>query len=283
MRSSIVSLSEPTGVEVPPPSREGIDDLLDEELTALARRTSVLRDHGIVVDGDVVTLRMTGATPRFTRASTTLVVGMGLFDPVLEKSLVGTTVGEEAVVRSSEGDVSVLVQSSRYQDVPAVSDALVSSGTGGRFASVSEFRAERERDILAERLSERVEERVWDLVDTVIVSSDFSYDTGEVDDLVQHEFERCRKLSAEQGLVFDELSHEQMAERVGVETIEEFRAMVTDTARWRLATALLGARVAGRSSASIALTELDPLTDATIDHYRTQILERVAAESGAPS
>lgn len=280
MRSTITALHDDTDISLEYPSYDGIDTLIEDELTALARRSSVIRDHDRVRAGDIVTLSMQGPTPRFTRQHATVVIGLGLLDPQFESALIDVPLDTETVVESSDGSVSVRVQAARYQDVPPITDDLVARAATPA-STVAEFRRTRETELRADRLADHVMQVVWDHVENIVGASDIAYDPAEVDELVTEEFVRCRALAADQGLVFDEMTPEQLGERTGVESIEEFRAMVTDTARWRIATGLLGARLIEQPAEDLSTAELEPLAVTAIDHYRARIVARITARQGA--
>lgn len=280
MRSNITALHDDTDISLEYPSYDDIVTLIEDELTALARRSSVIRDHDRVRAGDIVTLSMQGPTPRFTRQHATVVIGLGLLDPQFESALIDVPLDTETVVESSDGGVSVHVQAARYQDVPPITDDLVARAATPA-STVAEFRRARETKLRADRLADHVEQVVWDHVENVVGASDIAYDPAEVDELVTEEFVRCRALAADQGLVFDEMTPEQLGERTGVESIEEFRAMVTDIARWRIATGLLGARLIEQPAEDLSTAELEPLAVTAIDHYRARIVARITARQGA--
>ncbi len=238
MTSRIISINEPDLNALPALPLDVYHDVVDAELSTFARKHAVTTESDIVGAGDVVRLSLRGPSARLTKTDASVSVGAHLLDEKLERGLLGLTRGTEEVIDSSEGPVEVKITSIHARAVPPLSDDIVRETTNGRFDTVAAYREAR----LAEQTQEGIADLAYTAYEATIHTGNFELDPSDLQRVIQFEMERCRALAAEDGLVFDDLSGDELGVRVGVPTMDEFLQLLDDHARFVTSGALLGAR-----------------------------------------
>lgn len=268
MPSRLLTLHDHTLVEVVPPPYDEFDTTITGELEAFARKRAVTKDHEAIADGDIVRLDMAGPTARLTRKNATLAVGAGLLDAELERNLRGLGAGSHTVA-SSEGPVQVDIVTVQYRDVPAPSDEMVAAATSGQYANIREYRAQRTRELLREH----AEQEAWRVFDAVIDASEFEVDPDDVERLVAAELDRCRAVAVENGEDFDSYTGEDLAARVGVESMEEFVAMVRSFSTRMVCGLRVAENYTGAATGEVTADRTQQLSQAGIDHITDALIE----------
>lgn len=271
MESRLISVTPFAECPIAPFEAQQIADVIDSQLASLLRRRAQLVEHDAVAPGDVVRLRLDGPTAHLTRDEVQLVVGQGHFDRDLESLLPGQAVGARVELEHPAGAVQVEVLRAQGREVPAAADDLVRELTEGADATVAAFRqriAETER---ARQLDEHISRATSALLDDVIDTSELAIADADREAIVAAEVERCRQLSAAEGLDFETMTAEQLRERVAVDSIDAFLHRARAHSDRRISQALLGAHCSGRPAERILVDDVDEMLDAAWNCARAHV------------
>lgn len=188
-----------------------------------------------VETGDIVTVELKSNTDFFNR-TIKINVGKGFFDKELENRLLGMTLDETAVAEHYKaGNVTIHVIEILRLCIPQLTDELAMCSQLDGVRTADEYR----RYISKELMREEAFQKAYDYFIKIIEKSVFSIDESEIDSLVEQEMNRCRSIAKEQGLVFDEMSKEQLLGSVGQPDIPSFKRMVRELYTEQLSIALL--------------------------------------------
>lgn len=276
MTSRIISINEPDLSSLPALPLSEYHDVVDAELSTFARKRAVTTESDTVSAGDVVRLSLRGPSARLTKTDASVSVGAHLLDEKLERELLGLMRGVEAVVDSSEGPVKVKITSIHTRAVPSPSDDIVREATDGRFDTVASYWETR----LAEQMKEGVADLAYTAYEATIHTGTFELDPSDLQRVVEFEMDRCRALAAEDGLVFDELSGDELGVRVGVPTMEEFLQLLDDHARFVTSGALLGAHFTNVDPGDLTPKRTFNLCEDALGHLSASI-STLTAPTGA--
>lgn len=221
-----------------PPDERG-SDLADADLQVLLARRAVSESHDHIALHDVVTLTLSGSTPRTNRTDVRVVVGTGYFDAEIEQALVGRPVAKPFVIRVGGEAVQAYVSSAIGRVIPAPTDELVSELTGGTFGGVAAFLAARAEAHASQRAATYETEALFALLDAVTEGNDVIFDDSEIACLVENELAECRRQAAQEGLVFEEMSSAELEARVAASSVEEFVERSRQRARTTITRALV--------------------------------------------
>lgn len=176
-----------------------------------------------VWEGDIVTVRISGGTKKFNRTAK-IRVGNNLFDKTLESAIVGKKVGEEYACSHPTGEIRYTVLDSSRLIVPFVTDEMAQAEKVENVSNVEElFRYYREQS-----LSEDIYGESYEFTDWLVSLCQYEIADEDVTFLEEREMERCREIAKSQGMVFDEMSEEQLLGAVGCPDIAAFRKMIRE-------------------------------------------------------
>lgn len=283
-----VDISDLPVAPLAPESARTAQRQAEADLLALMRRDVRREEHDRVHDGDVVKLTLRSRSPRWDRGEVGVVVGRGHFDHELERALVGAPVGVTTTVELDEASATAFVSEAFARVAPEPTDDRVAALTGGEFASVAEYLRSRRRAELARLSDEHASRAASELYEELERRTEAAIDPADVDVLVQAEVDRCRALAAEEGLVFEEMTAEQLLPRAAVHTFDEFVARGRRFASRSLVNALYACRLTGESLGEVGPDRVNALAtrtwNAVTAHVRTTMAARDASaahEEGA--
>ncbi|WP_448720595.1 hypothetical protein [Microbacterium natoriense] len=278
MESRLISTVALSDCPVPPFTPPAVAAAVDDELTALRRRRARTVDHDVVADGDAIRVRLDGPTAFLTRENLPVVVGPGHFDDALERLLIGTPVGVSVTLAHPRGEVHATVLSAQGRELPPPSDGLISELTGEADLTLAGWRSRVSQRVRAARLDEHIDHATAEVLDAASELSVTVIADSDADAFVEAELERCRRLSAEEGLVFDEMTAAELEDRVAVDSIAGFIARAREDARSRITTALLGAHYSSRTVESTPADALDELLETAWMHARAHVENTLRSE-----
>ena len=246
MRSRVLTLKDPRTVDLSGHLEPfALDrERLDREL----RRSTnpyIRWEKGTVVSaGDLVVCRLGSDCPRFRKERVKFTAGSGMFHRELEVLTLGMAVGETRETDLPEGHVALTVTEVTNRIVPEISDALVAQMGLEGIHTVAEYTAYLTKQQKEERFREGVYAPYRYLIDQVVGGSEFVIDEADWQKVVDLRLDRSRTLSRQQGMVLEEMTPEQFAGRIPVQSYHELVALEQKTAWETLYMNLLGRRFA---------------------------------------
>lgn len=172
---------------------------------------------------DLVTVEMASAIKKFDR-TLKISVGRGMFDSAFEKELLDKCVGASDLYESGQGEVRYTVKDITRLIVPAVTDEMALAEQIEGVTTAQELYDHYRRQSLMEKL----QDESFPFTDDYIGRCRFQIENSDLDEMCETEMERCRKISASLGMVFDEMSREQLLGAVGCENIPQFKSMIRE-------------------------------------------------------
>jgi len=242
----------------------------DERLLSLVRQRASTVEHDTVAEGDIVRVRLDGLSPRF-RQTVSIVIGRGLFDEGLETALIGAPVGESSVIRHPDGTVTADVRQALGRVVPVPTDELVAELTAGESAGVADFRRKRLAEQREEQLRAYLDNATFEVMAELVARSRFDIRATDRDAYVAYELDRCRRIAADMGEVFDDLTADELLARVAVPSITAFTERARENSDSAIGRALLGAHYEGVDPGPLTVGELLDHGAATWQHVRAHI------------
>lgn len=193
----------------------------DERMYQVALKYRTYEKTDTVGEGSIVTAKLTSGIRKFNR-TVRINVGLGLFDRDFEAEIIGKSCGVEyAVVRADE-QVHYIVTEAERLVVPEVTDEMSAAEGIEGVKSAKQLYA----CFCAESLKKSVQDKVFLFMDEYFGTCEFVLSTEELTTLQRRELERCRSVAKGMGLIFDEMTGEQLQGAVGCSSIAEFKKMV---------------------------------------------------------
>lgn len=251
------------------PDRRSAEDELYQVALKYKRYETVNR----IDAGDIVSVAMQSGAKKFNR-TVDLQVGGNLFDRLLEAELPGKQVGKEYRLAHPDGDMVYVVQNARRLNIPAVdADMVKELGIEG----VETPEALR-LHYLRESMKQELYNEVFGFVPELLQKWDFVIDEEDLSQMDEYEMERCRAIAVSKGMVFDEMTEEQLRSAVGCGNIQEFRAMTHEFHQKSLRTALAEAWLSGRTAAEMTPKDVYGLYAAFTDRIVRCALNQMKEE-----
>lgn len=276
MQSKLIHV--PSIDEVPLPERAPRDPRPEAErlLRSRLRTRSIQVEHTAVEPDDIVTVALAGDVPRFNR-TTTIALGKGLFDPELELRLIGVPVGAPTQLAHSAGAVIATVDSAVGRRLPSPTPEIIQELTQNQYRTAEEFLAAQVERLRSQEHDGYIDRATYAVTDAMVRGSECRFAEEEIQAVVDHELERSRQLSLEEGMVFDAMTPDQLGVRVGQRSIADFITMLNGHARRLITLALLYCRFTGAGPGKFDLGTLQELSKSGTEYIRQHVAGRVPA------
>lgn len=226
-----------------------------------------------VADGDIVTAQLQSQDSFFNR-TLKINVGKGFYDKEIEKSLLGMGLSQtKELLHSKAGKVVITITDIQRLAIPELTDELVCRNNEEGICTVEAFLKKIHRELAMEQ----IQEKAFYYIDALIEQSEFTIVSEEVDSLVEQEMNRCRSVAVGMGLVFDEMTEEELLGAVGQPDIPSFKLMLNDMMRVNICQALLLHEWQGKDPDALEIIE-DDVVDASCgasDYVIQKMLEKL--------
>lgn len=176
-----------------------------------------------IEDGDIVTLKMESAVPKYNR-TLPLRVGANLFDKTLEADLIGRGIQESYVFSCEAGDVNCTIQNISRLVVPGLSDEIALAEEIPEITTAKQLYAH----FYDEAVSSTIYDQYFDFQPVLFGEGQFQISEQDIAEMIDSEMERCREIGKEMGVVFEEMSEQALMQAVGCPTIPAFKEMLHD-------------------------------------------------------
>lgn len=178
-------------------------------------------DESVVQKGDVATVKMESDVKKFNR-TINLHVGDNLFDETLEADLINRSTHTEYVFSHPKGQIKYTILDCKRLFIPPVSDEMAKN------EGIENVETERQlyRYFYLSSLKEDIYNESFDFVDHLVTLCEYDISEEDVKTFEELEMDRCRKISQEQNMVFDEMTESELLGAVGCRNIAEFRKMI---------------------------------------------------------
>ena len=181
----------------------------------LAYRSYVAED--VIEKEDIVKICLNSELPKYNR-TVNVRVGDGLFDKELEDFLLGKKAGQSFCYIKNDVSVSCRIIKVERLVVPALTDRMASEQKIEGITTASGLYKYFSEQSLQKSLSFEAK----DFLLGYIKKCSFDIKQCDIDELCRRELERCRKVSADMSMVFDEMTPDQLTGAVGCRSIPEF-------------------------------------------------------------
>ena len=213
-----------------------------------------------IAAGDVAALTMVSDVKKFNR-KLKLQVGANMFDRELEAALVGGEAGKTFAVSHPAGQITCTVEAIQRLVVPALTDEMAQQL---QIDGISTAAALKEH-YLAENLKKQLQNEVFDFIPVFLSQWGFEIDEQDLTDMDEQEMERCRGISQSMGMVFDEMTEQQLLGAVGRPSIPAFREMIHGYHRKTLQAMLVEAYLSGKDPAALTPADANPCYSALME------------------
>lgn len=242
MKSRVLRVMDYRNVDMKPLLKPFVPDeaALEKELMRLANPYIRWEEGTTVSAGDQVICCLESDCPRFRREKVRFVAGSGIFHWELEALSIGMSVGEIKTAELPEGKVSLCVTAVKNRLVPRISDEMVEKLGLEGVRTVDDYSVY----LLKQQKDAAFQEILYvsqkELMKEVLSGSEFVLHREDWSAAVKGELDRCRVLCRQEGMVLEEMTPEQFADRIPVKSYHELVAMIQDNSWDSLCEHLLG-------------------------------------------
>lgn len=194
---------------------EGLKEKMQEEICHLCRKFKKTEKSDTVEAGDIVTLDSQSGRPKFNRKGLKLNVGRKLFDGEYEERLIGLRVGETARFTVGDDEVEVTVLESKRTVYPELTDEIVAEGmlreeyNEPDIKTVEQYLPRLHDDCAEVLIEEAQDDRMNELLKTVIAKSEWKYDDEELASLLKEQMAGIEEELKEEGKSLDTMSEQE--------------------------------------------------------------------------
>lgn len=243
---------------------------VQDELYQVALKHKHYEAVNQVAAGDIISIVMKSDAKKFDR-NLKLQVGGNLFDKILESELPGKLVGQEYRLAHPTGEIVYTVEDAQRLIVPSVSNDMVKelgiTGVETPEALLNHY--------LRESMKKELYDEVYGFIPTLLDQWSFAIEEEDICRMDEYEMERCRGISVSMGMVFDEMTEQELLGAVGCRNIPEFRAMIHEYHRKSLRAALMEALLSGKVATQITPEDVNGLYGALIDRVIQCVLDQI--------
>lgn len=269
MKSEIIKLYDYRQIELPETVYiEGVKRRMDREINTLCKKFKRIEEVGSIEKGDIVTLALKSAKPKFNREKLKLNVGSRLFDADFEEQLIGLKVGESALLKAGGDDVEVNVIDSRRSIYPELTDEIVAEGMMREeynepdIKTVEQYLSALHDDVFEVLCDEWLRDESERLMSEVTAKSEVKYDEEEIADWVDEQLESLEEELNEEGKSLDTMSEE--AYRVSyagfgydVSNKEELKTALAGMFRQSVVSKAISCEIEGKDFDSVPFEEIE--------------------------
>lgn len=226
-----------------------------------------------VASGDVVAITMRSEHKKFNR-TTKLQVGSNMFDKTLEEALIGKTVDTDYSLEHAEGKVEYRISDIQHLVVPSVTDEMAKAAGIADIETVAQLRGY----YVAQGLKEQLYNEVYDFIPKFLAQWQFVLEEEDLYEMDELEMERCRGISRSMGMVFDEMTEEELLGAVGCPSIPAFREMIHQYHRKTLSAILIEAALSGQDSGMLSLADANKYYGALMERIVQCAMKQIQEE-----
>lgn len=235
------------------------EDHLRKELRQVVRRYKQVTDAPVLVPGDVAILKLESDLPKFNKAAIPVTVGSGLFHRELEQQCIGHAPGDRFQAEAGEITVTVTVLKANRTLYPDPTDEMTArfcqdSETYRGITTVAQFLDAVRENWLEETRVSSVYEKMNDLMETVLTTSDWNFAEEDLQWLREQSIQQLRQ---ELDKPLEELTPEELLRDFGVSDREALdREIDLGSQRW-IASILWCASIESRTPSFEDMESLD--------------------------
>lgn len=215
------------------------EEQIQKELRRVVRKHKTVCNVQNVEQGDIAMLKLQSDVPKFNKPMVPVTVGSNLLDAELEQSCIGHSVGDTFTAEISAGKVTVTVLKASRTSYPEPADEMVeeycrdAEGCEG-ITSVEAFIAKVRADYSAELRESAVYEKQGELIEAVLMQSDWEFDDEDVRAMSANSMQSIKdELQEQQNTTLEELSEKELADYFEVSSLDELeREIDIDSERW---------------------------------------------------
>lgn len=227
------------------------EEELEKEVTKYRSRYGTMEQAKTVAEGDIVSLRLQGSSPRFNKDTVQVRVGKGLLSHELEEKLIGLSLGQSTELTADGESVQVTVRDIRRCIPAPLEDAVVVSWGLEGIASAEALRqriVNFARNQYAEDMSESL---AIFLSNEVCRLSTFILDEGELEIARKEGRNMAVDMLRSSGVDPDTATDEEIQQATGGRTREEHFAFVEEICLGSVKSTAVGALLMEQEHAPI--------------------------------
>lgn len=202
------------------------EEELEKEVTKYLSRYGTMEQGKTVAEGDIVSLRLQGSSPRFNKDTVQVRVGKGLLSHELEEKLIGLTLGQTAELTADGNEVQVTVLDIRRRLLAPLEDAVVASWGLEGIATVEALRQHIVNSARNQYAEDMGESLALFLSDEVCRLSTFVLDEEELEIARKEGHDMAVDMLRSGGVDPDTATDEEIQQATGGRTREEHFAFV---------------------------------------------------------
>ncbi|HEY8365032.1 MAG TPA: hypothetical protein VIK84_05615 [Haloplasmataceae bacterium] len=244
-----------------------------EKMYQVALKYKEYKNEFAVINNDIILVEMCSANSKFNR-TLKLNVGLGMFDKELEADFIGKELNQTYYFMHSTGEIKYTIKDITRMIVPVIDDKIAQNE---KIAGVSSAKDLYNHFIL-ENFKEELYYQINDFLTKFHELCDFAISESDLAYLEEKELKRCREIAQQLGLVFEEMTSEQLGAAVGVSSIPEFREEIRKIFSTQIKNALIGALIVDKNVQEISLDHLDNYISVVRNCISTYVLEKAKME-----
>ncbi|HEY8365209.1 MAG TPA: hypothetical protein VIK84_06515 [Haloplasmataceae bacterium] len=199
------------------------EKVLDEALYSIVIKNRILEKVLHVSKGDLVTVNLESELKKFNKNSLKIVVGSNFFSEELENNLVDMSLNEVKNVKIDNFDVKITVLEILRTSLPKLTDELIKKENIAGVETVADYK----KMIYEDNKENYLEQEIFKLSNNIFkklsAESEFNIIEEEVLDLYNTAIDRFRNIAKEEGLVFEEMTKEELLPRLAASSVEEVK------------------------------------------------------------
>jgi FKBP-type peptidyl-prolyl cis-trans isomerase (trigger factor) len=197
--------------------------ILDEALKSVVIKNKQLVSVNKIEKGDIVTVNLKSEAKKFNKNNVKIIVGSNYFSKDFEAQLIGLTLAEEKIVEADGFAIDTRIVEINRISLPELNDELIKNENIDGIKTVADYKKLIYETNKEKYIQDEVAKLSMNILQKLSEESKFDIDDEDVLYMCNNALDFYRKVSKEQGLVFEEMTREQLMAGLAAESIEEVK------------------------------------------------------------
>ena len=197
--------------------------ILDEALKSVVIKNKQLVSVNKIEKGNIVTVNLKSEAKKFNKNNVKIIVGSNYFSKDFEAQLIGLTLAEEKIVEADGFAIDTRIVEINRISLPELNDELIKNENIDGIKTVADYKKLIYETNKEKYIQDEVAKLSMNILQKLSEESKFDIDDEDVLYMCNNALDFYRKVSKEQGLVFEEMTREQLMAGLAAESIEEVK------------------------------------------------------------
>ncbi|MGY4797217.1 hypothetical protein ACVNNN_19865 [Lysinibacillus fusiformis] len=168
--------------------------------------------------GDLVNLKLKSTNTKFNKENLPVVVGTGLFDKGFEELLINFIPTKKYMINFNGDEIEVTITEIKRKILPELTNDLIKLECIDKVVTVEDYKT----NLFYTMVNEKAFEVASEFLSKVREESEFIISENDVNLLFEGDLSKMRFLSLEEGMVLEEMTDNEIGQRIGMPSLEKF-------------------------------------------------------------